>query len=64
MREALEAVFVDSPKLRGYVVDDQGCLHKHVAVIVNGEAITDRTNLLHPVAENDEIYVMQALSGG
>ena len=61
---ALDKVFESYPKLRSYILDDQGSLHRHMAIIVNGEAVTDRSNLAHPVNKDDEIYVMQALSGG
>ncbi|EDY82488.1 hypothetical protein VDG1235_2111 [Verrucomicrobiia bacterium DG1235] len=64
LRQALESAFKQSPKLRGYILDDQGALHNHVAIVVNGEAITDRSNLSLPMSAGDEIYVMQALSGG
>lgn len=64
VREALDAAFADRPQLRGYILDDQGGLHRHMAIIVNGDAIADRRRLDQPVAPADEIYVMQALSGG
>lgn len=62
--EALDAVFVDNPMLRGYVLDDQGALRQHVAVFVNGVAAADRTKLTDPVGPQDEIHVLQALTGG
>ena len=62
--EALAAVFASEPRLRGYVLDDQGVLRRHVAIYVNGQAIGDRVRLTDPVAADDEIYVFQALSGG
>lgn len=61
---ALQAVFAEHPALRGYVVDDQGRLRKHVAVFVDGYQIKDRIRLSDPVNEGSEIYVAQALSGG
>ncbi|MBK1878664.1 MoaD/ThiS family protein [Pelagicoccus mobilis] len=64
VKDALEHAFADSPRLRSYILDDQGGLHTHVAIMVNGEAIVDRTTLAHPLSEQDEVYVMQALSGG
>ena len=64
IREALENAFKEYPKLRGYILNDQGGLHRHMAVIVNGEATLDRERLAEPVQSDDEIYVMQALSGG
>ncbi|MBK9796173.1 MAG: MoaD/ThiS family protein [Holophagaceae bacterium] len=64
VRESLEAAFTLYPKLRGYVLDEHGALRFHMAIFVNGEAITDRLTLGDPVATAAEIYVMQALSGG
>ena len=64
MRAALQAVFVENPVLRGYVLDDQGRLRKHVAVFVDGDQISDRVHLSDPVREDSDIFVMQALSGG
>jgi hypothetical protein len=61
---ALAAVFASRPALRGYVLDDQGALRRHVAVYVNGRLVNDRTGLSDPVGPRDEIYVFQALSGG
>lgn len=62
--EALEAVFRDYPRLRGYVLDEQGRLRHHVAIFVGGELIRDRERLSDGVAADQDIFVMQALSGG
>ena len=62
--EALHAVFAQHPKLRGYIVDDQGALRTHVVVFVDGNAMRDRTRLSDTVRPDSEIFVMQALSGG
>lgn len=64
VREALDAVFADDPLLRGYVLDEQGRLRRHVNVFVNNAMIADRLGLCDPVGRDDEIYVLQALSGG
>lgn len=64
VREALAAVFAARPPLRGYVLDDQGAVRRHVAVYVNGQPISDRRNLSDPVGPQDQVYVFQALSGG
>ena len=61
---ALDAYFSAVPKARSYVLDDQGRLRRHVAVFIDGELLTDKTNLTLPVVARTEIYVMQALSGG
>ena len=62
--EALEEVFREHPRLRGYVLDDQGEVRKHVAVFVNGGLIADRRRLSDAAPSGGEIFVMQALSGG
>ncbi len=64
LREALEASFAANPQLRGYVLDEQGHLRKHVAVFIDGQMIRDRRDLSTPLAPASEIYVLQALSGG
>jgi molybdopterin converting factor small subunit len=62
--DALAAVFAAYPALRSYVVDDQGALRRHVVVYVNDTQVDDRVRLTDRVAQRDEIYVLQALSGG
>ena len=64
VRAVLDAVFAENPRLRGYVLDDQGTLRHHMMVFVDGEPITDRRDLSDPVRDASEVYVMQALSGG
>lgn len=64
VRAALDAVFRDVEGLRGYVLDDQGALRKHVMVFVDGRQVADREALDDPVGADGTIHVMQALSGG
>lgn len=64
VRAALEHVFASNPLLRGYILDDQGALRKHMNVFVNGELIEDRDGLSDAVSSEANIWVMQALSGG
>jgi molybdopterin synthase sulfur carrier subunit len=61
---ALEQVFLQSPQVRSYVLDDQGRLRKHVVIFVDNELIEDRIRLSDEVGTSSEILVMQALSGG
>jgi molybdopterin synthase sulfur carrier subunit len=58
--DVLDAVFVDNPRLRGYVLDDQDRIRHHVVVFVDGE----RADLGDRVSESSEVFVLQALSGG
>ena len=60
----LERVFESNPRLRSYILDDQARLRKHVKIFVNDRVVTDRQRLSDPVAEGDEVFVFQALSGG
>ena len=62
--EVLEAVFAGNPRLRGYVLDDQGRLRKHVVVFIDGRIAADRAGLTDAVEATSEVFVMQALSGG
>lgn len=64
VREVLDAVFAGNERARGYVLDDQGGLRKHMNVFVAGRMIRDRRELSDAVPEGAEVYVMQALSGG
>ena len=64
VRAVLDQVFAHNPRLRGYVLDDQGALRRHMMIFIDGQQIADRerlTDAVHPMAE---VYVMQALSGG
>jgi sulfur-carrier protein len=61
---ALAQVFAAQPQARGYVLDEQGHLRKHVVVFVDGQRVRDRERLSDPVGEASEIYVLQALTGG
>jgi sulfur-carrier protein len=64
VRDVLEAVFADNPQARGYVLDDQSGLRKHMTIFVDGRMIRDRARLTDAVSESSTVYVFQALSGG
>jgi sulfur-carrier protein len=64
LRAALEAAFALNPKLRGYVLDDQGHLRANVVVFVDGRRSSDRVALADPLAAHSRVHVLQALSGG
>jgi hypothetical protein len=61
---ALDAALKAAPGLRGYVLDEQGAVRKHVAVFVNARMIPSRTDLSLPLAGSDKVLVIQALTGG
>lgn len=64
LRDALEAAFALNPRLRGYVLDDQGHVRPNVVVFVDGRRCAGRVALTEALAPSSQVYVMQALSGG
>ena len=64
VREVLDGVFAGNPEARGYLLDDQSILRKHIAIFVDGRIVSDRVHLSDAVSETSSIYVFQALSGG
>ena len=62
--EALGALFKDEPQLRGYLLDDQGRLRKHVCIFADGERLAHDSALSRRIGPDTKLYVMQALSGG
>jgi molybdopterin synthase sulfur carrier subunit len=57
---ALEAVFRAQPQVRGYVLDEQGELRRHIVIFVDGR----RAGLGDAVRGESAIHVLQALTGG
>lgn len=64
LRDLLDAYFERHPRVRGYVLDDQGALRHHVAVFIDGVPAGDRTGLGDALADDADVQVFQALSGG
>jgi sulfur-carrier protein len=48
------------PAARGWILDERGVLRRHINVFVNGELCAQET----PVAADDRVDVLPALSGG
>lgn len=64
VREGLEAAFAVNPRLRGYVLDDQGHLRANVAIFIDGRRLRDTRGLSDPLEPASRVHVLQALSGG
>lgn len=64
VRDALEVYFAAEPRVRGYILDEQGALRRHVVIFVDGQQVQDREGLGDAIGDSASIYVMQALSGG
>jgi sulfur-carrier protein len=64
VKAVLEQAFLAEPELRGYLLDDQGRLRRHVAIFVDGRRIKDTVAFSDAVSPGSEVSVVQALSGG
>jgi sulfur-carrier protein len=64
LRQALESAFAVNPRLRGYVLDDQGHVRPNVAIFVDGRRCADAVAQSDPLLPASQVCVMQALSGG
>jgi len=60
----LAAVEAKHQGIRDYIVDEQGALRKHVNIFIGNEMVQDRQSLNDALTDTDEVYIMQALSGG
>jgi len=62
--EIVAALDEKHPGLAAYIVNERGALRRHVNIFIGKELIRDREQLQDAVAEDDQIYIFQALSGG
>jgi sulfur-carrier protein len=64
LRAALDDAFAVNPRLRGYVLDDQGHVRPNVVIFIDGRRSVDRVALTEPLPAGCTVHVLQALSGG
>jgi len=64
LRAALDEAFADHPRLRGYVLDEQGQLRENVVIFIDGQRSRERKILNDALAPHSKVYILQALSGG
>ncbi|MEM8882628.1 MAG: MoaD/ThiS family protein [Planctomycetota bacterium] len=61
----LEAAYAELPQLRHHLsLEDGSGLRPHVLLIVNGESVLREEVATRTLAEGDEVWVHQAISGG
>jgi hypothetical protein len=53
-----------NPRLRGYVLDEQGHVRPNVVIFIDSHRCDDRIALTQPLAAGCTVHVLQALSGG
>jgi sulfur-carrier protein len=59
-REVITALEVSYPGVRGWVVDEQGALRRHVKLFRGGDAVS----LDAQIAPGDQLHIVAAISGG
>lgn len=64
LRTALDDAFAANPRLRGYILDEQGHLRRHVVVFIDGRRVHDRASLNDSIDAGSRVHVLQALTGG
>ena len=64
VREIIDELEILYPGFRGYILEDHGGLRTHVNIFIDSTVIEDRKELSDAVRSNDEIHILQALSGG
>ncbi len=64
LAEVVAALEAEFPGLKGYLLEDDGSLRRHVNIFVNEEILADRARLSDRVGDRDRVFIMQALSGG
>ena len=64
VRQVLDSVFAENPRLKAYLLDDQDRLRRHVTIFVGDRRVADRAGLGDAVAPDEDVHVFQALSGG
>lgn len=62
--DALEALLADRPDLAGRVLDDDGDLHEHVNVLVDGAEVRADEGLDAPVDADADLALLPPVSGG
>jgi molybdopterin converting factor small subunit len=64
VREVVDELERRWPGLSHYIVDETGRLRRHVNIFVGEEPIMDRNTLSDAVSPGDNVFILQALSGG
>jgi molybdopterin synthase sulfur carrier subunit len=64
VREVIADADRRHPGLASYILDDTGRLRRHVNVFIGVEPIADRSTLGDALKPDDNVSILQALSGG
>jgi hypothetical protein len=64
LRAALDDAFLGNPRLRGYILDEQGHLRPNVVIFIDGQRLKSTRVLDDALLPHSQIHILQALSGG
>ena len=64
VREALDRLEVEHPRIYQSVCDETRAVRRHVNLFVNDECLNKSNGLDAPLAAGDELTIMPAVSGG
>jgi molybdopterin converting factor small subunit len=64
IREAMDRLVHDFPRLRQQLYDDSGTLRSFVSLFLNGEDIHLHEGLMSRVSTGDTLEILLAISGG
>jgi len=58
VKEVMDCYFEKQPQVRGYILDEHGCLRPRLAMYVDGEPVVDRIQLTDPVHLDAKVLIM------
>jgi hypothetical protein len=64
VREVIDELERRHPGLASYLMDETGRLRRHVNIFVGEEPFHDRVQLGDRLSPSDDVFILQALSGG
>lgn len=64
LRELLASMDRVRPRFSHYILEDHNKIRRHVNIFVNGQVLTDKTDIDTELPPGAEVHIMQALSGG
>jgi sulfur-carrier protein len=62
--ELIEEIEKRYPGIRDYIVDEHGRCRRHVNIFIGEQLIQDRVGLSDSLRPGNEVFLIQALSGG
>ncbi|MEM6525925.1 MAG: MoaD/ThiS family protein [Bacteroidota bacterium] len=62
--ELLDKIELKHKGIKDYLVTEHGEIRKHVNIFIGNEMVKDKVNLSDQLTPKDEVYILQALSGG